>query len=140
MLSAPGPGSDAPPSNAALPVSGMQKTPARIPAWDAWSVTSPAGEPFSAILLAVGCPNAPALLATWPGQNNPSVAVLIAVPVVSASKVIDSAAWKPASGGRQSRLVITFDVVTHAWPVSSPAPAHVPEMHLGHGHAAFPVM
>src|SRR5438477_1210223 len=128
----------------------MQKTDAIAETCGCPSLMSPAGVPVSLMHWVVVLPNAPALVSVCPtdAHMRPSVAVLDAVPVVSGVRSTGSCAWKPASGGRQSSVVIRVPTPVHAPPLSSPGEpftsvqdaSHVPEMHFGHGEALFPVM
>src|SRR5689334_18371687 len=97
----------------------------------------------------VGWPKAPALVTVWLGQNCPVAFVAEALPVVSGFKLTGRFAWKPESGGRQLRLVVTTTPsVVQAFPLSSPGEpftsiqvaSHVPEMQRGHGSVLLPVM
>src|SRR5262249_17918909 len=137
-------------STATLPVFGMQNTAAMCDSCGFLSLTSPAGIPVAAIRRVAGWPNAPAFASVWPTEVHmrPSVAGLDAVPVVSGVRSTGSCAWKPGSGGRQSRVVSNEPAGAHALPLSSPGEpftsihdeSHVPEMHVGQGDMLFPVM
>jgi hypothetical protein len=59
---APGPGREAEPSTAPLPVAGMQKVEARVMLFGAPGASAPAGVPFSVLARRWGLPKQPGAL------------------------------------------------------------------------------